>query len=68
MKEMKLHEAIVKGQHFRYFYDRHQRLWTLWICDEKGERIEHDEMDNPIECEYFINIEEVKTYFLNLRS
>lgn len=45
---------------FEFFYDKHQRQWVLYPIDEKGNRIEHDTNDKPIEAEYFNNKKEVK--------
>jgi hypothetical protein len=52
---MKLHTT----EKHAFFYDTNSQLWTLYPIDENKNRIEHDEKDNPIECEYFNNREEL---------
>jgi hypothetical protein len=54
---MKLHTK----NGFAYFYDRTIKLWTLYPIDSEGNRIEWDANDNPIECEYFVTLAEVKS-------
>jgi len=49
---------------FKFFYDKHQKLWVLYPVDHLGNRIEWDENDKPIEADYFNNKTELNA-FLN---
>lgn len=55
---------LYKKDGFAYFWDRNIRLWTCYPIDNEGNRIEWDENENPIECEYFPNKNRLD-YFLN---
>lgn len=59
---MRIKTYTKKG--FEYFYDRHQKQWVLYPIDKKGNRIEWDKNDNPIESEYFNNIKELDKWLL----
>lgn len=54
---------VKKG--YEYFYDTNIRSWTLYPVDEKGNRIEWDKNDNPIEAKYFYNRKELNKFFEN---
>lgn len=47
---------------YEYFYDRFVKQWVLYPIDENGLRIEWDVNDNPIECQYFNNKQELNTF------
>jgi len=47
---------------YAFFYDTHNRQWTLWPVDSEGKRIEWDKNDNPIEARYFNNKTELNKY------
>lgn len=58
---MKLHTS----NGFSFFYDTSIKLWTLYPVNVSGERIEHDNLGNPIECQYFNNRTEVNKFLNN---
>lgn len=53
---------------YEYFYDRNIRQWTLYPIDGKGNRIEWNKDDLPIESEYFNKKSEVKTYIAHNKN
>ena len=55
-------EYIKNG--FKFFYDKHQKLWVLYPIDNLGNRIEWDKNNKPIEADYFNNKTELNA-FLN---
>jgi hypothetical protein len=56
---MKTHQ----NQGYEYFYDRYQKHWVVYPIDAKGNRIEWDIDDNPIEAMYFINRSDLNYFF-----
>jgi hypothetical protein len=47
---------------FEFFWDKNQKLWVLYPIDKDMNRIEWDINDNPIECLYFNNRNELNVF------